>query len=230
MTIQKKAFSRGSARLSNIDDVRFANNSWEFSYRGFGKRALDVMLVLILSVIVVPVILICAFLVSLDGRSPFYRQRRVGKGGVEFEMWKLRSMVHNADSKLEAYLEKNPEARKEWDSTQKLKADPRITRIGKFMRKCSVDELPQFWNVLKGDMSLVGPRPMLPEQRSMYQGSAYFLLRPGISGYWQISDRNEAEFVSRVAHDTRYNEELCLTTDLWVLAKTAGPVFRGSGY
>lgn len=118
----------------------------------------------------------------------------------------------------------------EWESTQKLKHDPRITRFGRFLRKSSLDELPQLWNVLKGDMSLVGPRPMLPEQRGLYPGLAYYELRPGLTGTWQVSERNESTFSKRAEFDRGYFESLSFLGDLNVLARTVSVVLRGTGY
>ena len=163
-------------------------------YRRFVKRAIDCMLVLLAAPVIVPLIAIAALLIARDGGSPFYVQSRVGQNGRIFRMWKLRSMVPNADEILEKYLSENPEARAEWDSTQKLKTDPRITPIGKFIRKTSLDELPQLWNVLKGDMSLVGPRPVVEAELSRYGAAAehYLVARPGITGLWQVSGRSSA--------------------------------------
>jgi lipopolysaccharide/colanic/teichoic acid biosynthesis glycosyltransferase len=145
-------------------------------------------------------------------------------------MWKLRSMVPDADAKLAAYLDSDASARREWDAYQKLTNDPRITPLGVMLRKSSLDELPQLWNVLKGDMSLVGPRPMMPEQRSMYVGDAYYKLRPGVTGLWQVSDRNATTFARRAEYDTDYERKLSLATDLMVLAATVGVVLRGTGH
>ncbi|MEM6497525.1 MAG: sugar transferase [Pseudomonadota bacterium] len=181
--------------------------------------------------IVLPLILGLAILVARDGGgNPFYGQQRVGRNGKLFTMWKLRSMVPNACSQLENYLASNPAARKEWDATQKLKKDPRVTAFGRILRKTSLDELPQLFNVFKGDMSLVGPRPMLPDQQELYPGTAYYELRPGITGLWQISERNDSSFASRADFDATYSEQLSLKTDLGVLCATAGVVLRGTGY
>ena len=199
-------------------------------YRNFGKRILDVVLVSSAILFTLPVILILAFLVSLDGSAPFFRQKRVGKDGVVFYMWKLRSMIPNAEENLQAYLQSNPSAKREWDSTQKLKDDPRITKIGHFIRKSSLDELPQFFNVLRGEMSLIGPRPMMCDQKALYPGRAYYRLKPGISGYWQVSDRNASEFKSRANFDLRYDLDLSLKTDVLIIYRTFGAVFRGTGY
>ncbi len=199
-------------------------------YRKFFKRLIDAAFVLVTLPISVPIMLIFGLLVALDGHNPFYRQDRVGRNGRIFRIWKLRSMVPDADGLLASHLANDRAARQEWDASQKLKNDPRITRIGRFMRRTSIDELPQLINVLVGNMSLVGPRPMLVSQTSMYPGSAYFKMRPGITGMWQISDRNDCEFKDRAGHDTRYFNELSLGTDISVLASTIGVVLRCTGY
>lgn len=199
-------------------------------YRRVFKRGMDTLLVLLAAPFVIPVVLLAALIVALDGGSPFYSQLRVGKDGRVFRMWKLRSMVPDADKKLEAHLERNPAARIEWNVTQKLKNDPRITRFGCFLRKTSMDELPQLLNVLKGDMALVGPRPMMVDQRSLYPGHSYERLRPGITGLWQISDRNECEFRDRARFDDAYDRDVSFSTDLSILSRTVSVVLRGTGY
>ena len=199
-------------------------------YRNYIKRLFDIAAVLASSIIVLPVVLVLAMIVATDGSSPFYWNDRVGKGGRTFRMLKLRTMVPNADAMLQEYLDRNAEARLEWDSTQKLKTDPRITRIGRILRKTSIDELPQLWNVLIGDMSLVGPRPMMPNQRSLYHGLAYYALRPGVTGPWQISDRNESAFSKRAEFDSQYDATVSLGVDLRILFATVAVVFRGTGY
>lgn len=198
-------------------------------YRNGFKRALDVTLVLVSAPLVLPVIALLALLVALDGGKPFYSQQRVGRNGRTFRIWKLRSMVRNADARLESHLASNPAARAEWMTMQKLKDDPRITRLGRILRKGSLDELPQLLNVLLGSMSLVGPRPMMVEQKPLYDGEAYFRLRPGITGPWQISDRNACSFAGRVRYDEAYDRTLSLTTDLGILARTCLVVLRGTG-
>ena len=199
-------------------------------YRSLVKRGLDVGLILIALPVVLPLILGLALVVMLDGHSPFYTQARIGSGGRVFRFWKLRTMVHNAEARLSEHLAGDAEAQAEWDHAQKLKCDPRITRIGLALRKTSLDELPQLWNVLKGDMSLVGPRPMMPEQQALYPGSAYYSLRPGITGSWQVTDRNESSFAARAEFDTRYEEALSFGTDLRILVATVAVVLRGTGY
>ncbi|MEZ5745686.1 MAG: sugar transferase [Paracoccaceae bacterium] len=199
-------------------------------YRRFFKRILDVLAVLTAALIVLPLIAVLALIVASDGSNPFYWSERVGLRGRNFGMLKLRTMVPDADQLLERYLARTPTARLEWDSTQKLKMDPRITRIGRFLRKTSLDELPQLWNVLIGEMSLVGPRPMMPSQRVLYTGLAYYSLRPGITGPWQVSDRNEVEFSRRADFDREYDRTLCLATDIKLLFATLRVVMKGTGY
>ncbi len=199
-------------------------------YRKFFKRALDVTLIILAAPVVVPVIALLALAVAQDGGAPLYSQIRVGKDGRHFRLWKLRTMVKNADQQLDAYLAQNPAAHREWTATQKLKQDPRITRFGRILRKTSLDELPQLINVLAGSMSLVGPRPMMVEQQDFYNGSAYYDLRPGITGLWQISDRNDCDFVGRVAYDDAYARNLSLKTDLATLQQTVGVVLRATGH
>lgn len=199
-------------------------------YRAIFKRILDLALVLVTAPFSVPLILVLALLVMTDGSRPFYTQTRVGRNGRTFRLWKLRTMVPDADRILEAYLARNPAARLEWDATQKLRQDPRVTRVGRFLRKTSLDELPQLFNVLNGTMSLVGPRPMMVEQKAFYPGTAYYRLRPGITGLWQISDRNDCDFVGRGPYDEKYDRILSLWTDLGVLFRTVFVVLRGTGY
>lgn len=198
-------------------------------YRVIGKRALDLVLVFLMAPSVLLVVAVLAACVALDGKSPFYAQNRVGRDGRVFRMWKLRSMIHNAEEALEQHLKQNPEARREWDRDQKLSNDPRITRFGRFIRRTSLDELPQLWNVAKGEMSLVGPRPMMCEQRAMYPGSEYYDMRPGITGYWQTSVRNESSFSERAGFDTAYHRDQSLTTDIKLILATVSVVLAATG-
>ncbi|WP_324752410.1 sugar transferase [Roseovarius sp. Pro17] len=198
-------------------------------YRNMAKRPLDILCVLVLLPLALPLLLLLALLVASDGKNPLYRQQRVGKDGRMFSMWKLRTMVPNAHTLLEGHLRRNPAARLEWEQNQKLRRDPRITPLGHILRKSSLDELPQLWNVLKGEMSLIGPRPMLPEQQSIYPGKAYYKLRPGITGLWQVSERNKCTFSGRADFDTAYDEQLSFRTDMAVLIATFGVVLRGTG-
>lgn len=198
-------------------------------YRRTFKRVIDVAFVLLIAPFVLPMVLALCVLIALDGSSPFYTQLRVGKGGRTFRLWKLRSMVPDADERLARHLADNEAARMEWNAYQKLASDPRITTLGLALRKTSFDELPQLWNVLKGDMSLVGPRPMMPEQRDLYPGHAYYALRPGVTGPWQVSDRNTATFAQRAEFDTAYERNVSFATDVRLLIATVGVVLRGTG-
>lgn len=194
------------------------------------KRLIDITGALALGAVALPIVAVSALLVRRDGGPAFYHQQRLGKDGKVFEIWKLRSMDINADAVLAQHLADDPEARREWDAHQKLKDDPRITRVGKILRKFSIDELPQLWNVLRGDMSLVGPRPMFPSQRQIYPGNACFALRPGITGLWQTSARNASTFSERADYDLRYARGMSLWLDLAIMFRTIGIVLRGTGY
>ena len=198
-------------------------------YRRAAKRWLDVAFVVLALPIVLPVVFALVCILKLSGQSPFFTQDRVGKGGRTFKLWKLRTMVPDAEARLRDYLSQDENARKEWDAYQKLSNDPRITAFGQFLRKSSLDELPQLWNVLIGDMSLVGPRPMLLDQRDLYPGSAYFALRPGLTGTWQISDRNQSTFAQRAEFDADYDRNLSFATDFRTLVATVGVVLRATG-
>jgi exopolysaccharide production protein ExoY len=222
--------SLNDAILADVWEGRVETAHRPGLYRNIGKRILDTLLVLAAMPLVVPLTLLLALPMLLRGENPFYRQRRVGMGGRTFVMWKLRSMIIDADAQLARYLVENPEAREEWARHQKLRKDPRITPYGRFLRKTSLDELPQLWNVLKGDMSLIGPRPMMPHQRALYHGLAYYAMRPGVSGYWQVSDRNDAEFVGRVHFDEKYDREVSFATDVWLILRTIRVVVHGTGF
>ncbi|MGB3148539.1 MAG: sugar transferase [Paracoccaceae bacterium] len=199
-------------------------------YRNHFKRVFDLAIASLIGTVALPVTLLLAILLLLCGTQPFYASDRVGMFGRTFRMYKLRTMVDDADQRLETYLSSNAAARAEWNETQKLKRDPRVTWLGKWLRKTSLDELPQIWNVFKGDMSLVGPRPMMPSQRSMYHGDAYYGVRPGVTGIWQISDRNESAFEKRAELDAVYDAQLSLSVDIAILVRTVGTVARGTGY
>jgi lipopolysaccharide/colanic/teichoic acid biosynthesis glycosyltransferase len=198
-------------------------------YRRHFKRGFDILAVIASLPLVLPVIAALALVIKRDGGPVFYSHDRIGRNGETFRFWKLRSMVVDADRSLAEHLRDNPEARAEWEASQKLRNDPRVTRIGRFIRKSSLDELPQLWNILRGDMSLVGPRPMMPEQRALYHGRAYYQLRPGLTGFWQIGDRNDTTFAARAVYDTHYARSLSFPTDMAVLLLTVRTVLRGTG-
>lgn len=198
-------------------------------YRSVFKRAFDIVFSLAALVAISPIIAVFAFLIMLDGHSPFYVQRRVGRNGRVFRMFKLRSMVMDADRLLTEYLKTNPAAQEEWDLAQKLREDPRVTAVGRIIRRSSIDELPQFLNVLLGDMSVVGPRPMMPEQRDLYPSEVYYRMRPGVTGFWQIGDRNNTSFAARARFDVDYYHRMSLRTDLRVILRTVRVMVSGTG-
>jgi Undecaprenyl-phosphate galactose phosphotransferase WbaP len=196
------------------------------------KRMMDIGVVLIGSVFALPLLVVLSVMVKLDSKGPiFYGHTRVGKNGKEFTMWKFRSMASNADQVLEQYLRDNPSLREEWESDQKLKNDPRITRMGALLRKYSLDELPQLWNVLLGDMSLVGPRPIVNEEAARYAESFQFYkkVKPGITGLWQVSGRNNTTYKERVRLDEYYVRNWSIWLDIYILLRTFRVVCQGEG-
>ncbi len=223
----QSAMTRSSARSAAVTVVDVPRRG--SVYRTVGKRVLDILLVLALLPVYLPIVGIAALLLFVEGGNPFYRQARLGLNGERFSILKLRTMVRDADKKLQAVLATDPELKREWDVSQKLKNDPRITKVGAMLRRTSMDELPQLWNVLKGDMSLVGPRPMMECQRSLYPGRAYYEMRPGITGIWQVSDRNLSTFADRARFDTEYFRTVSLGTDLRLLMRTFSVVLRSTG-
>lgn len=228
MSVENRAVSVGSKQPTQSGPSIGPRRS--SIYRRWLKRPLDIVLVLMGSPFVLPIVLVLMILVWMDGGRPFYSQLRVGKNGRQYRMWKLRSMVVDAEERLATYLAENEAARQEWDRTQKLRDDPRITPVGQFIRRSSMDELPQLWNVLKGDMSLIGPRPMMPSQEGMYECDAYYRIKPGITGYWQTEGRNETSFADRAWYDERYERDLSFANDAMIMLRTAGVVMRGTGH
>jgi lipopolysaccharide/colanic/teichoic acid biosynthesis glycosyltransferase len=207
------------------------NTSGQRWYLGGGKRLLDIALVLATLPVSAMLVLLCALALWIEGGVPFYRQDRLGRQGKVFSILKLRTMVRDADALLAGHLKHDPGLRAEWESTQKLKTDPRVTRVGAMLRATSLDELPQLWNVLKGEMSLVGPRPMMPEQLPLYgDARAYFALTPGLTGAWQVSARNETHFAYRAKVDAAYYASVSALGDLVLMARTVGVVLRRTGY
>jgi len=195
------------------------------------KRVLDVAGAVVLAVVFSPLIVTIVFLMRRDGTSVIYRHRRVGRGGEMFSCLKFRTMVPNADQILRGLLEKDPELRAEWIRDHKLRHDPRVTRLGRFLRRTSLDELPQLLNVLRGEMSLVGPRPVVREELLRYGQNVdtYLSARPGITGLWQVTGRNDTDYRRRVVLDTYYVHNQNLFLDVYILAKTTGVVLRGNG-
>jgi Undecaprenyl-phosphate galactose phosphotransferase WbaP len=196
------------------------------------KRILDLALVIVLVVVALPLLFLISLLVWLDSPGKvFYTHKRVGIGGRDIKVWKFRTMVPNAEQVLNEYLNSHPELRSEWEATHKLKDDPRVTRIGRILRKLSLDELPQIWNVLKGEMSLVGPRPIVTEEIKRY-GQGYKLyqrVRPGLTGLWQVSGRNDVSYETRVRFDKYYVRNWSIWLDIYILLRTIWVVLRSDG-
>jgi lipopolysaccharide/colanic/teichoic acid biosynthesis glycosyltransferase len=196
------------------------------------KRALDILGAGVGLVLLSPFFLIVALMVRADGGPAFFAHQRVGRGGKLFGCLKFRSMVVDSQARLEALLANDPAARAEWEATRKLKNDPRITRIGRFLRSTSLDELPQLINVLRGEMSLVGPRPVQEAEIDRYYGASaahYMAVRPGITGLWQVSGRSETSYESRVALDVSYVSRPSLLADISSLLRTPGAVLSRRG-
>jgi exopolysaccharide production protein ExoY len=166
-----------------------------------------------------------------DGGSVFYGHRRIGRGGQAFSCLKFRTMVPDGDEVLAAYLRKNPDAREEWRRDQKLRNDPRVTRVGAVLRKLSLDELPQIVNILRGDMSIVGPRPVVRDELEKYGtvASHYLRTRPGLTGLWQINGRNNVSYDTRVQFDKHYVENWSAAQDMIIIAKTIPAVWLARG-
>ena len=196
------------------------------------KRILDTSFTLLGSLFVLPFLVIIALLIKLDSKGPiFYMQKRLGKNGNYFTAAKFRTMHGDGESRLKAVLESDPALREEYEIYHKLRKDPRVTRIGRVLRKYSLDEFPQLWNVIRGDMSLVGPRPYIEREIPEMGGNEKLILRatPGMTGMWQVSDRNASSFAWRVQVDVHYVRNWSPWLDIYILAKTVGVVVRGSG-
>jgi lipopolysaccharide/colanic/teichoic acid biosynthesis glycosyltransferase len=197
-----------------------------------GQRAFDLALALFILILLAPIMLLVAFAIYVeDGGPVFYIQPRVGRRGKEFGCLKFRSMVNGAEGRIDAVLEANPLAQAQWAANRKLTDDPRVTRVGRFIRRRSLDELPQLINVLRGEMSVVGPRPIMLDERQLYgrRIAAYIRSRPGITGLWQVSGRGDASFRSRIAMDMVYLRSRRLRLDLKILARTVPAVLWGRG-
>ncbi len=202
-----------------------------FRYRVY-KRALDLLLV----VLCLPalLLLIAAIALAIRGTSPgpiFFSHRRIRGHGRFFSMWKFRTMCVNSSEILEAYLAANPEARAEWRKTHKLKQDPRVTQVGEFLRRTSLDELPQLWNVVTGSMSLVGPRPIVAAEVEKYGEyfAEYCMVKPGVTGLWQVSGRSQLSYPERVQLDRHFSRHSGLTGDVKILCRTLSSVANQDG-
>lgn len=210
--------------------LRVNNNLAKRSSR-FIKRTMDILGALAIITMLSPILLYLYFTIRKDGGNAIYGHPRIGRHGKEFKCLKFRSMVTNSKEVLEELLQNDPEARAEWDKDFKLKNDPRITRIGHFIRKTSLDELPQLFNVLKGDMSLVGPRPIVKEELERYHGDVdyYLMAKPGMTGLWQVSGRNDVDYETRVYFDSWYVKNWSMWNDIAILFKTVNVVLKRDG-
>jgi Undecaprenyl-phosphate galactose phosphotransferase WbaP len=196
------------------------------------KRIIDLTLALTIAVLSFPLLAIIALVLKLESSGPMlFSHCRIGRGGKRFRVWKFRSMVADGDRVLARHLELHPEAREQWEADRKLRVDPRVTRVGRLLRRTSLDELPQLWNVICGDMSLVGPRPIVQDEVARY-GQHYSLYRqvtPGLTGLWQVSGRNKLTYAERVALDTYYVRNWSPWLDIYLLMRTVLVVLRAEG-
>ncbi len=218
--------SRATARI-----VQESSPQQLFSYR-IVKRALDIAVVLLLSPFLLVVMGVIAVAIRVSTPGPvFFSHRRIRGHGEFFSMWKFRTMCVNSSEVLDNYLAMHPEARAEWRRTHKLQNDPRVTKVGSFLRRTSLDELPQFWNVLSGSMSLVGPRPIVAAEVEKYGEcfADYCSVKPGLTGLWQVSGRSKVSYPERVQFDRRYAREWTLRGDLHILLRTLTSVVNQDG-
>lgn len=221
------ADSRISARTSGR-----ASSLSKGPYRRGLKRAFDLLFALLILPVVGTVIAVLYILVRMEGAPAFFAHERVGARGKRFPCYKLRTMRVNADAILKEMCDADPVVAEEWHKFQKLENDPRITKLGRFLRATSLDELPQIWNVIRGDMSFVGPRPYTPDQELLYEdagGWAYTYLRPGITGLWQIEGRNATTFTDRARYDNLYGRTCNFRRDLGLIVRTVTVVFNRTG-
>lgn len=210
--------------------LRINNNLAKRSSR-FLKRTMDIVGSILIIIMLSPVLVTLYFLIKRDGGNAIYGHPRIGRNGKTFKCLKFRSMVMNSKEVLEELLKTSPEARAEWEKDFKLKNDPRITKVGAFIRKTSLDELPQLFNVLKGEMSLVGPRPIVQEELERYEEDVdyYLMAKPGMTGLWQVSGRNDVDYDTRIYFDAWYVKNWSLWNDIAILFKTVNVVLNRDG-
>ena len=215
----------GTIGFSSIHNLTFKTNL-------FTKRVLDILIVLFFSPLWIPIMIILAFLTKITSKGPiFYGHKRIGKNHKEIKCWKFRSMCTNSQEILEQILATDPIRRAEWEKDRKFLDDPRVTKFGKLLRKTSLDELPQIFNILKGDMSLVGPRPVTEPELIKYGKYQDYVLSvlPGLSGMWQISGRSDTGYEERISFDSYYIQNWSIWLDIWILLKTIWVVISGKG-
>jgi Undecaprenyl-phosphate galactose phosphotransferase WbaP len=217
--------------LMGVLGLQVRNNLLDRGSR-IAKRTIDLVSSTLLTLLLLPLMAIISILIVVESGFPvFYFQKRLGHRGRTFHIWKFRTMVQNSTEVLDHCLASSSEEREEWAECQKLRSDPRITWVGRMLRKTSLDELPQLWNVIKGEMSLVGPRPIVDAEVARYQDaySVYVKTTPGLTGLWQVSGRNRTTYAERVAYDTYYIRNWSVWLDVYLLAKTLGAVLTGDG-
>lgn len=223
----KSATRSAVSPLTSSDDFDVS-----FPIGGIAKRSFDVTSAVLALLVLSPIFLMIMALVKFTDKGPaFYGHRRVGHNGRNFHCLKFRTMVMNGDEVLRQYLAANPEAADEWKSTRKLKNDPRVTAIGTVLRKLSLDELPQLINIIRGEMSVVGPRPVVDEELNYYESAARYYLstRPGLTGLWQISGRNDVSYKARVDFDTQYVQNWSMMQDMFIIVRTVPAVCMSRG-
>jgi lipopolysaccharide/colanic/teichoic acid biosynthesis glycosyltransferase len=197
----------------------------------WGERVFDIVGAIMSAVLLLPVFVTVGAAIRLSGAPIFFGHERIGRGGKSFKCFKFRSMIPDAERVLQDLLRSDPGAQREWERSHKLQDDPRITKFGSFLRKSSLDELPQLWNVLKGEMSLVGPRPIVEDEVARYgkEASMYKSVRPGMTGLWQVIARSNCTYSRRVSLDKLYVKNKSITLDIWILWKTVGAVLKRVG-
>lgn len=218
--------------LSDANYAAVQNSGSENRANGTLKRATDFVIALFALMFLLPVMVPIAIAIRLsDGGPALFKQKRIGRDGREFRCFKFRSMVVDADVRLQKLLAEDASARMEWKATQKLEDDPRITSFGHFLRKSSLDELPQLFNILKGEMSIVGPRPIVRNEVEKYGDyfDHYCQVRPGLTGLWQVSGRSDTSYGERVALDVQYVSDWSYVSDIKIMAMTIPAVLMSDG-
>jgi lipopolysaccharide/colanic/teichoic acid biosynthesis glycosyltransferase len=228
----RSVFAESLSQTAQESIIPTSNRSWRDTVGAAASRTLDITATLILLIVLLPVLVLLSVVVAIDsGGSPIFAHNRVGRGGRSFKCYKFRSMCANAEAKLVTLLQQDPVLRREWAQHHKLANDPRITPLGHFLRKTSLDELPQLFNVLAGEMSLVGPRPVVYAEIARYGRfkSSYLSMRPGITGLWQVTCRSESTYRRRVAIDRIYAKKKSLVLDCAILLATVPAVLSRKG-
>ena len=234
-TVSKnQTFFTDTQQLKDIAGIIGFASIHNLTFKGnlFLKRFIDIVAIVLCFPILIPLMLILSILVKLTSKGPvFYGHKRVGKNGKEIKCWKFRSMCINSQEMLEEILRTDPVRRAEWEKDRKFLDDPRVTKFGKFLRKTSLDELPQLFNILFGDMSLVGPRPVTEPELDKYGKYKDYVLSvvPGLTGMWQVSGRSDTGYEERISFDTYYIQNWSIWLDIWILIKTVWVVLKGKG-